>query len=209
MNARYDVTVLDRELRRHGLATLEERLGREAGPVIDPYILNKQADKYRKGSRKLEALAVHYGVTLSAAHTADADALAAVQVAVAIAEKYAPLQVDAGRLHAWQIGWAAEQAAGFQQHLRKTDPYAVIEGEWPLIRLTGERKVRAALTTLADRWEEMASRCDDDAPDSAAFRAHTYRRAAADVRHVLRTGHVPHGLMTDAELEQHAEEATS
>jgi DNA polymerase-3 subunit epsilon len=221
MNARYDFTVLDRELRRHGLKTLGERVGGEAspGPVVDPFILDKQADKYRKGSRKLEALAIHYGVALASAHTADADALAAVEVAVAIAERYPLLQVHPEQLHVWQIRWAAEQAAGFQQYLRKTDPYAVIDGEWPVIPLTGERKVRNAFADLAERWEAMAPKppvgdlfVDEVTPVEAhrAARDHTYRRAAADVREVLRTGHAPHGLMADAELEQYGTpEATS
>lgn len=221
MNGRYDFTVLDRELRRHQLPTLQQRVGGEVGPgpVIDPYLLDKQADKYRKGSRKLEALAVHYGVTLTAAHRADADALAAVEVAVAIAGKYPQLQVHPGQLHVWQIRWAAEQAANFQQHLRKTDPYAVIEGEWPLIALTDERKVRAAFADLAARWESMAPKpplgdlfVDEVTPAEAhkVARDHTYRQAAADVRDVLRTGLPPHGLMTDAELDQYGTpEATS
>jgi len=220
MNGRFDFTILDRELRRYGLATLQQRLGGETspGPVIDPYILDKQADKYRRGSRKLEALAVHYGVTLSAAHTADADALAAVEVAVAIAEKFPQLQVHPEQLHVWQIRWAADQAAGFQQHQRKTDPYAVIDGEWPLVPLTSERKVRAALGDLADRWEQMAGPAPDpseglfvDEPSPAESarieRAATYREAAADVRDVLRTGRIPHPLMTDAELEQYGAQA--
>jgi DNA polymerase-3 subunit epsilon len=216
MNGRYDFTVLDRELRRYGLRTLWERLGGETppGPVIDPFILDKQADKFRRGSRKLEALAVHYGVTLAAAHTADADALAAVQVAVAIGEKYQQLQVHPEQLHVWQIWWARVQAGELQQHLRKTDPYAVVEGEWPLIPLTEERKVRALLDDLASRWEQMAGPAPD--PSEGLFvdepgpferarieRAATYREAAADVRDALRTGLIPHGLMTDAELEQH------
>ena len=221
MNARYDFTVLDRELRRYGLATLEQRLGHEVGPVVDPFVLDKQADKYRKGSRKLEALAVHYGATLSAAHTADADALAAVEVAGAIAEKYPQLQVHPEQLHVWQIRWAAEQAAGFQQHLRKTDPYAVIEGEWPLIRLTDERKMRTALTTLAERWEQAAKSIEPDLPRElfvdadtgkqwAATVAHNHRIAAQDLREVLRTGRIPNGWMTAAEEEQYGTpEATS
>lgn len=132
MNARYDLSLLDRECRRHGLLTLEQRLGRPIGPVIDPFVIDKQADKYRKGSRKLEALAVHYGVELTDAHTADADALAAVQVAVAIAERYPQLQVDAALLHGWQIDWAERQAEDFQAYKRRTDPTAVIDGSWPL-----------------------------------------------------------------------------
>lgn len=223
MNGRYDFTVLDRELHRYELRTLWQRLGGETppGPVIDPYILDKQADKYRRGSRKLEALAVHYGVTLAAAHTADADALAAVQVAVAIGEKYPQLQVHPEQLHVWQIRWAAEQAASFQQHLRKTDPYAVIDGEWPLVPLTEERKVRSLLDDLASRWEQMANAGPDfgdelliDEPTPLQLqqreRAHTYKTAASDLRDALRTGQIPHPLMTDAELEQYGTpEATS
>ena len=218
MNGRYDFTVLDRELRRYELRTLWERLGSEnpPGPVIDPYILDKQADKYRSGSRKLEALAVHYGVTLAAAHTADADALAAVQVAVAIGEKFPQLDVHPEQLHVWQIRWAAEQAASFQEYLRKTDPYAVIDGEWPLVPLTTERKMRALLDDLASRWEQLAGPAPD--PDEGLFvdeptaaevgqirYAHAYRTAASDLRDVLRTGRIPHPLMTDAELEQHGQ----
>lgn len=224
MNGRYDFTVLDRELRRHGLRTLWERLGGDTppGPVIDPYVIDKQADKFRRGSRKLEALAVHYGVTLAAAHRADADALAAVEVAVAIGEKYPQLQVPADQLHVWQAWWARQQAAEFQKHLRKTDPYAVVDGEWPLIPLTEERKVRALLGELADRWEQMAGPAPDPseglfvdevtpAESARVERAHTYRTAAQDLRDALRTGRIPHALMTDAELEQHGtpEEAAS
>jgi len=141
MNARYDLTVLDRECRRHGLPTLEERLGHPIGPVIDPLVLDKAADKFRPGSRRLEALAEHYGVTLTDAHTADADALAAVQVAVAIGEKFEQLQVAADRVHAWQIRWAAEQAASFQAYRRRTEPGAVIVGDWPLIPYRDELAV--------------------------------------------------------------------
>lgn len=210
MNGRYDFTVLDRELRRYQLATLQERLGSDTspGPIVDPYVLDKQADRYRKGSRKLEALATHYGVTLAAAHTADADALAAVEVAVAIAEKYPQLQVHPQQLHAWQAWWARQQAAELQAHLRRMDPYVVVDAEWPLIQLTDERKLRATLEDLLERWAPMAT-CSDDDPEMAHGRAHGYRKALADVRDVLRTGRIPHDLMTDAEEQYGRQEAAS
>jgi hypothetical protein len=46
---------------------------------------------------------------------------------------------------------------------------------------------------------------DEVTPAESAWieRNHTLRTAAADVRDVLRTGRIPHPLMTDAELEQH------
>lgn len=76
------------------------------------------------------------------------------------------------------------------------------------------RRQRAALTTLADRWEQHADTLTAGLPtgfyarltpaqERQTTRAHAYRKAAADVRDVLRTGRIPHDLMTDAELEQH------
>lgn len=77
-----------------------------------------------------------------------------------------------------------------------------------------EADLRATLADLADRWEQLAAseaaQADQlrgpgaaEAALIARVRAHTYRAAASDVRDVLRTGLPPHGLMTDAELQQH------
>lgn len=41
-------------------------------------------------------------------------------------------------LHQRQIRWAEEQAASFQEHLRKTDANAVVDGTWPLRPVGGE-----------------------------------------------------------------------
>ncbi|RRD45907.1 exonuclease domain-containing protein [Tessaracoccus sp. OH4464_COT-324] len=77
-NASYDCTLLDRECRRHGLGGFEIR-----GVIVDPFVLDKQFDRFRKGKRTLTDVALHYGVDLSAddAHGACADAAAAVQLA--------------------------------------------------------------------------------------------------------------------------------
>jgi len=45
--------------------------------------------------------------------------------------------VDVEELHRRQIGWAAERAAGLQEHFRKKDPAAVVEGAWPLVPFKG------------------------------------------------------------------------
>lgn len=47
--------------------------------------------------------------------------------------------VDVDELHQRQIGWAAQQAASFQEHLRKTDANAVVDGRWPLRPVGGEQ----------------------------------------------------------------------
>jgi DNA polymerase-3 subunit epsilon len=42
--------------------------------VVDPLVIDKWLDRYRKGSRKLEAICAHYGAVLDEAHDADFDA---------------------------------------------------------------------------------------------------------------------------------------
>ncbi len=138
MNARYDLTVLDREARRHGLRPLTELVGDAPLLVIDPYVIDKAVDRYRKGSRKLTALCEHYGVKLgNDAHDASADALAAVRVAYKLAVRFPQLQVPPVELHERQIRWASDQARSLQEHLRKSDASVVVEGAWPLVPFGG------------------------------------------------------------------------
>ncbi|MFI2078615.1 3'-5' exonuclease [Streptomyces triculaminicus] len=133
MNARYDVTVLDREARRYGMTPLTERVGEDLR-VIDPFVLDKHIDRYRKGSRKLTDLCEHYEVPLDGAHSADADAIAACRVAWRQGSWHAPLAaMSLDELHVAQVAWAAKQAASLQEYFRRTDPSAVVEGAWPLI----------------------------------------------------------------------------
>ncbi|MEU9198878.1 3'-5' exonuclease [Streptomyces sp. NPDC048332] len=128
MNARYDLTLLDREIERYGFDPLP------AGPVIDPFVIDKHVDKYRKGSRKLTALCEHYQVPIGDAHTADADAVAACRVAWRQGTMHPPLAaMGLEQLHRAQTEWAAEQAVSLQEHFRKKDPNAHVEGAWPLI----------------------------------------------------------------------------
>ncbi|MYX14453.1 3'-5' exonuclease [Streptomyces sp. SID8374] len=128
MNARFDLSLLDREAERFGLDPLP------AGPVVDPFVIDKQVDRYRSGKRTLTALCEHYDVRLDAAHSADADAVAACRVAWRQATRYPQLAaMTLDELHTAQVGWAAEQAASLQEHFRKTRPDAVVEGAWPLI----------------------------------------------------------------------------
>ncbi|WP_439691622.1 3'-5' exonuclease [Curtobacterium sp. SP.BCo] len=126
-NAPYDLTVLDREAKRHGIASPV------IGNVVDPLVIDKALDTYRKGKRTLEAASETYGVTLDDAHDAGADAIAAGRVAQAIAAKYSEdLGVSAEELHRKQVGWCAEQASSFQDYMRKKrDPSFTADGRWP------------------------------------------------------------------------------
>lgn len=126
-NAAYDFTVMAAECARHGLPQLTRF------PVLDPYVINKQVERYRKGKRTLGALCEQYGVVLDDAHTSAADALAAAQLLDAMALKFPEINKPAPALHRSQVGWSLEQAADFQAYLRRTKPAAVVEGEWPVL----------------------------------------------------------------------------
>ncbi|OJX63378.1 MAG: DNA polymerase III subunit epsilon [Micrococcales bacterium 73-13] len=113
-NAPYDLTLLAHEARRHGLE------GFLPQPIVDPIILDKQVDRYRKGKRTLDLTAAHYGVPLTDAHDAGADAIAAGRIAHAIGTRYAEaLPQDAMELHRAQIDWAAQQQADFARFMRE------------------------------------------------------------------------------------------
>ncbi|MDH6532906.1 DNA polymerase-3 subunit epsilon [Aurantimicrobium minutum] len=128
-NAAYDFTILDREAKRYGFDPLE--LPR---PIIDPLIIDKQVDKYRKGKRTLEAASAHYGVELIDAHDASADAIAAGRVAQAIGKKYAAdLAYPATELHDLQVVWAQEQAESYANWRRSQNlPVYPGDGLWPV-----------------------------------------------------------------------------
>jgi DNA polymerase III subunit epsilon len=139
-NAAFDLSLLAAELRRHGLPSLRERLGIDPAPVIDPYTIDRWADRYRRGKRNLEAVCTEYGVPLDSAHDASADALAAARLACAIAGRHPKVAaLGPAELHRRQIEWYAEWAADFQSFLRrKGDAAAVVDGTWPLREFADE-----------------------------------------------------------------------
>jgi DNA polymerase-3 subunit epsilon len=128
-NAPYDLSLLYHEALRYGLTPLGE-----PAPIIDPLVLDKAIDRYRKGKRTLEAAAVVYGVSLVDAHDASADAVAAGRVAQAMAKLHpAELAIEARLLHLRQVDWCAEQSADFQDYMRRThNPDFTTSGLWPV-----------------------------------------------------------------------------
>lgn len=127
-NAPYDLTLLAFEAQRYGFD------GFVAQPIVDPIIIDKQVDRFRKGKRTLDLTSAHYGVELTDAHDAGADAIAAGRIAQAIGSRYtAALPVDVMELHQAQVGWAAEQQVSFARYMRdRVDPNWVSDRPaWP------------------------------------------------------------------------------
>lgn len=137
-NARFDLTILDREARRHGVVPLVDRVGGyDRLCVVDPFVIDKQVDRYRRGRRTLTAVCEHHRIPLVGAHDANADALAAARVAW----RMATTMVDIGgcelrRLHAQQVAWAAEQAATLQEHFAAQGRPERVEPAWPCVPVT-------------------------------------------------------------------------
>ncbi|MBC9943934.1 3'-5' exonuclease [Leucobacter sp. cx-328] len=130
-NAPYDLSLLASELERHNIDA-----GVPTMPILDPLIIDKQVDKYRRGKRTLEAASAHYGVELGTAHDAGDDAIAAGRVMQQIAAKFGESMADdLESIHAAQIKWAADQAENFQDYMRKNrDPNFTADGRWPIRR---------------------------------------------------------------------------
>lgn len=148
-NLSFDWTILARELARYGLPSMPERLSGVGAPaLVDPHVIDKQVDKYVKGSgmRKLKPTCERYGVELEDWHTAEADALAALLIAEAQFERYPHLNgMGPQQLFAAQRAWRAEQQAGLQRWFRTKatpeqggDPNKVIDASWPLVPVQRE-----------------------------------------------------------------------
>ena len=128
-NAAYDLSLLRYEAERYGHEPF-----RGPGWVIDPLVIDKAVDRFRRGKRTLTAACEHYGVELLAAHDAGADAIAAGRVAQAIARAFPEVAEYAlAELHARQVGWSREQAESYQDWRRRNgEPEFTTSGAWPL-----------------------------------------------------------------------------
>ncbi|MEU0739594.1 3'-5' exonuclease [Streptomyces sp. NPDC006134] len=134
MNAPFDLTLLDRELRRHRASPLSRWFERTPLHVLDPRVLDKHLDRYRKGRRTLTDLCAHYGVPLEGAHDAAADAQAALEVVRAVGRRFASRleRLSPAELHTLQAVWHAAQARGLQAWFAMNGTEEPVDPAWPL-----------------------------------------------------------------------------
>lgn len=133
-NATYDLTLLNADLIRHGHQPIHERDGWNEAHIVDPLVIDRALDRYRRGKRTLQVMTEHYGVVATDAHSADGDAVATCRLARAIVAQYPTLRtVLASDLRSQQQTWCSEWATRFQAYLRSQGRAdAVIDGTWPL-----------------------------------------------------------------------------
>lgn len=140
-NAPFDLALLDREIRRHevGAVGSEEGVGGiwwDMPRVLDPLVIDKTVDRYRKGKRTLTALAEHLNAIEFAgtAHGAVDDATTAGRIAQYMLTHPLLAGRDLDALHQAQIGWARSIATSLADYLHRQgrhDEALTVRGTWP------------------------------------------------------------------------------
>jgi DNA polymerase-3 subunit epsilon len=104
-------------------------------PIIDPLVLDKGIDRFRKGSRQLGAICKFHGIVLTDAHSSTADTKAAMRLAWRIGNT-GPADIrdmSLMDLHRRQTTWYAGQAESLETYLRtKKQVVTTIDRSWPI-----------------------------------------------------------------------------
>ena len=133
-NLAYDLSMMDARLRAlDGVGLVD--VGWH-GPVLDPLVMDRNLERFRKGKKTLDLVCSRYGVVNDAAHDASGDAIASAKVLFAMAEEFPQqlAEVDAATLTTRQMAWHRTWAEGMHQFLtskggRGFDPD---DFDWPL-----------------------------------------------------------------------------
>lgn len=134
-NSSFDLTLVESELARHGLPTLRQRLGRELGPLLDPLVLDRAVDRYRKGKRRLGDLCRVYGIRVDATlHTAEVDVTATLDVLEEMTHAHPALaQMSLDELVPFQARAHRQWAESFNRWLARQNPgRSGADAAWPL-----------------------------------------------------------------------------
>lgn len=130
-NARFDWTLLHAEAARtpHELPA--------AVPLLDPYVLDRHVEPYRKGKRKLALVAAAHGLEVdeAALHGAAADAHLSAGIMAALAHKSRRLRaLTLAELVAHQAAYHEEWREGFNRFLATRTPPADwrVGPGWPM-----------------------------------------------------------------------------
>ena len=141
-NSRFDLSLISREWARHGLPVLPF----DEYPILDTMTCDRALDKWRKGSRRLEDVAVHYGIELGkegSAHSADYDAILAGKIALKLRPKLRAMH-KGGDFWEWMMDYQGnayrESALSFASYKRgeqkrkpdEIEPDFVAQLDWPV-----------------------------------------------------------------------------
>lgn len=134
-NCPFDLTMLREEYKRHGIipkdSTYVEDLVAHVG-IIDPLVIDKEVNKYRRGSRKLIDVAETHGFSLTNAHNSTAD----VEATIYLAEKFMTMFEDKATIYELmelQATAKAGQASSLSEYFKKQGREDwEVDGSWPI-----------------------------------------------------------------------------
>lgn len=101
-------------------------------PVIDPYVMNKFVQRYRKGKRNLGVLCQDYNIPTENMHNASYDAYCAAKYGWCLAREYFQLDLPAEKLHEKQILWSRAQGHSLRDYFVSIGNYDPVDIGWPL-----------------------------------------------------------------------------
>ena len=134
MNAPFDLTLLDRELRRHRASSLDRFW---AATRCACWIRGSSTSTWTATARAAARSPTSARTTAwswTDAHDAAADALASLEVVRAVGRRFAARleRLSAAELHTLQAVWHAAQARGLQAWFARSGTAEAVDPAWPL-----------------------------------------------------------------------------
>ncbi|WP_233646745.1 3'-5' exonuclease [Streptomyces sp. BSE6.1] len=137
------LTVLEREAARYGLVPLSVRA--EGLCVLDALVLDKEVDKFRRGSRTLESLCQHWRVKLADGAETPDRAKAVCAIVWKLANRHRRLtRPGLPELHRRQTRWAVEQQNERREYLAAIpgrEHLADVRHGWPFYAMVPAAKL--------------------------------------------------------------------
>ena len=131
-NASYDLPLLEAESKRHGVTTLPQRLRAKPQLVVDPLVIDRAVNKYRRGKRTLTALVQAFDLNVGDAHDAAVDCQMTLDVFTALLQTNPQLQqFSAADLQDFQRSQHAIWAEDFERFLASRGRKTQISRRWP------------------------------------------------------------------------------
>lgn len=133
MRLDFDLTIIDAQCRRLDGRGLAEQGW--SGPALDAWVLDRHFDRFRPGPRTLVHLCQEYGVAMTGAHEAAADAEASTGVLRAMCGVFPILcHASPAWLHHRQVVWHREWCASYSDWRVANGMTALTAAEsaWPI-----------------------------------------------------------------------------
>lgn len=136
-NGSFDITLVRNQIEHHGIEFDESMW--YTFQMIDPLVMDKVIDPFRRGKRTLGVVAGLYGYNLEDAHEATADVLATLFLARKMLPKYVDDiserlvedVEDMNTVMAFQCEDYRKSAESLEKYFRKSDPTKTINKSWP------------------------------------------------------------------------------